>query len=142
MNSKFASLGLEVDKPARMILVHPTNRQPLRDAKGKDAYIELYSSDSDIARRHQQAIQRRRLAQRGRTIRITPEELEAEAVEFLASLTAAWHLVGLRGDHIDVPFSVENARELYAAAPLAWLREQVDEYVADRGNFNAPSLLN
>ena len=78
-----------------------------------------------------------RLAQRGR-MRITPEELEAESTELLAALTAGWHLVTLDGHPLDVPFSIENARELYAAPALAWLREQVDEFAADRGNFATP----
>ena len=67
-------------------------------------------------------------------MRITPEELEAESTELLAALTAGWHLVTLDGHPLDVPFSIENARELYAAPALAWLREQVDEFAADRGN--------
>lgn len=136
MSTKFAGLEIPVDKPQKMVLVHPSTRQPLRDDKG-DAYIELHSSDSEVARKHNRAIQRRRLAQRGRG-RITPEELEAEATELLAALTTGWHLVTLDGQSLDVPFSIENARELYAAPSLAWIREQVDEFASDRGNFAAP----
>ena len=137
MQSKFAGLEIAVEKPQRMILVHPMTRQPLRDEKG-DAYIELFSGDSKVARDHNRAIQRRRLAQRGRG-RITPEELEAEATELLAALTAGWHLVTLDGQPLDVPFNTQTARELYAAPSLAWIREQVDEFAADRGNFATAS---
>lgn len=142
MNGKFAGLEIAVDKPGRLILSHPITRQPLRDPDGKEAWIELFSADSDIARKHQQAIQRRRLAQRGNRLRITPEELEAEAVDLLAALTAGWYLVSLNGEPLNVPFSVENARELYAVPAMTWVREQVDEFAADRGNYSGASLLN
>lgn len=142
MNGKFAGLEIAIDKPGRLILSHPITRQPLRDPDGKEAWIELFSADSDIARKHQQAIQRRRLAQRGNRLRITPEELEAEAVDLLAALTAGWYLVSLNGEPLNVPFSVENARELYAVPAMTWVREQVDEFAADRGNYSGASLLN
>lgn len=138
MNSKFAGLAIEVDKPQRMPLVHPNTRQPLRTEDGEEAFIELYSADSEAARKHNRSIQRRRLNMRGRG-RITPEEVEAEGVELLAALTTGWRLVSLSGDPLDVPFTPENARELYGSASLAWIREQVDEFAADRGNFPAPS---
>lgn len=138
MTSKFSGMALEVEKPSRMIVVHPVSRQPLRSADGVEAFIDLYSGDSDPARRHQRAVSRRRLAVRGRA-KVTPEEIETEGVELLAAITAGWNLVGLDGASIDVPFSIENARELYADPAVAWLRDQVDEFASDRGNFSKPS---
>lgn len=140
MNSKFAGLEIGVDKPQRMTLLHPTSRQPIRP-KGEDseaAYIDLYSSDSKIARDHTREVQRRRLNMRGRG-RVSPEELEAEAVDLLAALTTGWRLLTLDGQPLDVPFSREAARELYASPTLAWIREQADEFAADRANFPQPS---
>lgn len=136
--SKFAGLALEVEKPSRMVIVHPATRQPLRDGDGSEAYIDLFSGDSEQARRHQRAVQRRRLAVRGRG-KITPEELEAEGVELLAAITAGWRLVALDGSALDVEFSVTNARELYAEPAMQWLRDQVDEFASDRGNFSKAS---
>lgn len=138
-NSKFAGLGIEVDKPQRMPLLHPNTRQPLRAKVGtegmaEEAFIDIYSSDSKVSREHERSIQRRRLNMRGRG-RITPEEMEAEAVDLLSALTAGWSLVTLDGEKLDVPFSQENARELYSAPSLAWIREQVNEFAADRANF-------
>jgi hypothetical protein len=138
MNNKFSGLELEVEAPFRLVLLHPVTRQPLRDSEGREAYIDHYSADSEIARKHQRAVQRRRLAMRGR-LKITPEELEAEATEVLAALTVGWHLVGLKGDPIDTPFTPENARELYSDPRVAWLREQLDESAADRANFSKGS---
>jgi len=136
--NKFSGLELEVEQPFRLILLHPITRQPLRNGDGREAYIDHYSADSEIARKHQRAVQRRRLAMRGR-LKITPEELEAEATEVLAALTVGWHLVGLKGDPIDTPFTTENARELYSDPRVAWLREQLDESAADRANFSKGS---
>lgn len=133
--SKFSALAIEIEKPGRMVVVHPVSRQPLRDADGKEAFIELYSSDSEIARKHQRTVTRRRLAMRGRG-KLTPEELEAEAIELLCALTTGWYLLDFHGAVIDVPFNQENARELYADSAVSWMREQVDEYAADRGNFS------
>lgn len=139
MTSKFAALELETDKPSRMSIVHPVSRQPLRDAEGKEGYIELYSADSDVARKHHRNIQRRRLAMRGRG-KLTPEELDAENIELLAALTTGWYLLDLAGNLVDVPCNAENAREIYGNNKIAWLREQVDEYAVDRGNFSTASL--
>jgi hypothetical protein len=139
--SKFSGLELEVEKTFRLILVNPITRQPIRDSEGNEAYIDHYSSDSEIARKHQRAIQRRRLAMRGRT-KITPEELEAEAVDILAALSTGWNLVDLKGGKIDIPFSQEAARELYTNPAVGWLREQLDESTADRANFSQGSSTN
>lgn len=141
--SKFAGLEIAVDKPQRLYLLHPNTRQPLRTRPNKAgeaeaAWVDIYSSDSKAARDHQREVQRRRLNMRGRG-RISPEELEAEAVDLLAALTVDWRLVSLDGAPIDVPFSGDNARELYAAPALAWIREQVDEFASDRANFPQPS---
>lgn len=136
--SRFSGLALDVDKPGRLMLVNPVTRQPLRDGAGNEAWIDLYSSDSAAARTCMRAQSRRRLNVRGR-VRLTPEELEADSVELLAALTVDWRLLSLDGEHLDVPCTPENARELYAEAAVAWIREQVDEFVGDRSNFSKAS---
>ena len=130
---KFAGLALATDVAQRMTIIHPGTRQPLRQADGAEAWIDLHSIDSAAARKTIRAQQDRRL--RMRAARATAEELDADAVELLAALTAAWSLCSLEGEAIDVPCNAANAQELYAMPALAWLREQVDSFVADRGNF-------
>lgn len=136
--SKFSALELPVDAPIHLVLTHPVTKQPLRDLEGKEAYIDHYSGDSEIARKHSRAVQRRRLAMRNRG-KITPEELEAESVELLAALTTGWYLVALDRTPIEVPFTPENARELYSNPAVAWIRELVDESASDRGNLSPAS---
>jgi hypothetical protein len=136
IDTALSSLSLDVDKSQRMPLLHYQTRQPLRGPDGEEAYIEMHSSDSEIARRHNRETQRRRLNMRGRG-KLTPEELEAEATDLLVALTSDWLLVSLDGTILDLPFTAENARKVYDK--VIWIREQVDEFAADRGNFTPSS---
>ena len=61
--------------------------------------------------------------------------MEADGTALLAALTKGWSLVTLDGAPIDVPCTPENARELYGTPDLAFIRRQVDEFVADLGNY-------
>jgi hypothetical protein len=142
MNSKFGGLGIPVDKPARMTLIHPTTNQPLRDSEGKEAYLDLYSTDSEVARRHFRAANRNRTTPQGRPVRTSPEADEAAAVETLVALTAGWYLVAPDGKPFDFPFNAQNAREVYAAAEMSWVRLQVNEFVTDLANFAQASSKN
>lgn len=141
MSSKFAGLGLAVDKPARMTLLHPISSLPLRAADGREAYIDVYSNDSQPARDHARAVTKRRLAMRDRS-KISPEEIEANGIGLLAALTAGWFLVDLDGNPIDVKFSIDEARDLYSEPSLYWIREQVDAFATDRANFSKASSKN
>lgn len=131
-DSKFSGFETDVDQPAKLNLLDQF-RQPYRNGDGRTAWIELYGGDSEIARKHRAAIQRKRLNMRGRG-KITPEELIAEDNELFAALTKAWDLV-----ITDLPFSKENARELYENTKVPHIREQVEEFVYDRSNFGRAS---
>jgi hypothetical protein len=138
------ALSLAVDKPQRMILLHYQTRQPLRDPAGNEGWVDVYSGDSQIARRHDREVLRRIYKMRGRAT-ITPEETEANETDLLVSLTADWKLLSLDGTPLEVPFSPENARRIYGAPAARWIRDQVFEFQADRGNFtpvSSPTSLN
>jgi hypothetical protein len=152
MISKFAGLGLAVATAARMTLLHPATGQPLRrpkrhadgqpvlDEKGGPVYevawIDVLSADSEAARAHEREAQNRRIRSRAR--RLVAEDLEAEGLELLVALTKGWSLATLENEPLDVPFSAENARELYSAPELAFIRRQVNDFAADAGNFQTP----
>lgn len=132
--SKFAALAAQVDRPARMTITHPGTGQPLRDAATKEpGWIDLLSLDSEVAQRQNRIIRDRRLSARGR--KLTAAELDAEAVDLFAALTVGWSLVGLDGRALDVPCNTANAAELYGMRELSWLREQVDLFLGERGNW-------
>lgn len=131
-------MALPVDKPARMTILHPIANEPMADTAGGPAYIDLYSADSDRARSYNRKVSQRRLDMRGRAV-ITAASLESENYGLLAELTAGWHLVGLDGEKMDLPFTTQNARDLYTDAGMSWLREQIDAFAGARGNFLKPS---
>lgn len=132
--SVFAGLEVEVDSPSRLFLQHPGTGQPLRNAEtGEEAWIDVLSSDSDVAQKHNRESMNRRIKRRAQ--KITAEEMEAEGVELLAKLTRGWSLVDLAGKPIAVPFSEVNARALYSKPSLSWIKRQVDQFSADVGNW-------
>ena len=132
--SKFDALELAVDQPSRMTIHHPVTGQPLKDSEGNDAYMDLLSLDSDKAKAYERKLNTSRLAQRVRQS-ITAEQLEAEHVARLACLCTGWRLLTLDGSPLEVPHSEQNASELFSNNRMAWLKEQVEAFLATRANF-------
>src|SRR5437879_6088795 len=99
MNS-IEDLELEVDKPFRMPVLHPMNNLPMRDTEGKEAYVDVLSSDSAIAKKIRREIKTSRLQTRNPRS-LTGAKLEDEDVELLAALSTGWYLVSLDGKPID-----------------------------------------
>ena len=65
--------------------------------------------------------------------KLSPEQAVEKACELLAALTIGWE--GLEEDGKPLKYSFAAAKDLYMKH--SWLREQVDVFVADRGNFLA-----
>jgi hypothetical protein len=139
--SKFKNMSVPVDKPERMFITHPITMEPLVDAAGKAAYLDLYSADSERARSYNRKTTQKRLDMRGRAV-LSAASIESDNYGLLAELTAGWSLVDLAGGAIDVPFTTQNARELYGDPGMSWLREQADAFAGSRGNFLKPSANN
>ena len=142
MSNKFAGLGLEVETPQRLTLLHPRDRVPMKDSNGVEAYIDLISADSPEAKKHERFVAQRRIdiasqrqGRRAAPVKLQVATMEAENIDLLAMLTKGWHLVTLDGATLTVECNFANARELYEAPALAWLTEQVDAFVFDRANF-------
>jgi hypothetical protein len=134
---KFDALGLDVEEPSRLILLNPADNKPILDLEGKEAYIDLLSTDSDVARRHERANGNRRMSRRGKT---KIEELEDENNSLLAALTKGWHLVNPKdGSVIDVPLTAQDAYRLYSSGKTAWIRDQAWAHAGERANFSGSS---
>ena len=131
-------LELEVDKPSRMVILNPRDNMPMKDKDGKEAYVDVYSSDSDIGRKFTREITTARLRTRNPNA-LTGDKLEGEKVDLLAALTAGWHLVNFVGDPIDMECTRENARKLYSNNKMQWLADQVDSFAGTRANFSRAS---
>lgn len=109
------------EQGAELELLHPGNARPL------GAFITLAGVDSS---RHRQAIaaiaeKRTRAGARG------VDEVLKEDVELAVRCTIDWRNLELDG--AGLPFTPENAREVYTRFP--WIREQALAFVASRANF-------
>lgn len=131
--SRFARLALDTETPRRMTIRHPATGEPLRDDQGREAYLDLLSLSSAVAQKARAAAQQKRIDQRLR--RVTIEDTEAEAMSVLAACTRGWHLVGLDGAEIVVPFSAEAVAELFTTPGLRFVAEQATAFADAAGNF-------
>ncbi len=133
-NDKDSALDLDAldmqqgaDAGARMDLLHPATGEPT------GAWLTLLGTDSDIYRRAQRALQRKRMARavKSRRMAIPPEELEAEALDLLVAVTTGWGGLNAKGQPL--AFSADAARAFYTRH--RWAREQAEEFIGERANF-------
>lgn len=136
---RLAACEIEVEKPGRMI-VRGLDGKPLQGSDGALTYFDIYSADSEIARKHERAIADERIAARGRGV-VTAAGMEDEQLEMLVVLTAGWGVRKVSEDGAtieDVPatdFTPAAARKLYANPRYADIRRQVNEWAGTRVNF-------
>lgn len=116
----------------KLELRHPVEGTLLKTDKGEPITITLVGTDSDVFRKAQRAILDRRLNQKGKT-KLSSAEIEQEGITTLASCTVGWS--GIKIDGKELPFSKDNVKALYGRADLPWIKDQVDEFIADRSNF-------
>ncbi len=105
--------------------------RPAFNSDGSPVTIELRSDDDEVVKAQERLATNRRLKNLQR-IRMTAEEIEAEGLDKLAAATVAWHTFE-DSDGETIVCNRANARALYAAH--AFIREQVDTFIADRANF-------
>lgn len=95
--------------------------------------ITLYSCDSHEYLRiskEQVTAMGERVRTRGRAV-VTGDSAERDRVDLLVACTVSWE--GLTKSGAPFPCTPSNARELYTR--YQFIREQVDAFVHDRGNF-------
>lgn len=91
-----------------------------------DFKILLRGNDSPEAEQVMFGIEKKNVKSRGGLALAKKNSLE-----YLVGLTLNWEGVKENGE--EVKFSAEKCAEYYQGHP--WLREQVDAFIADRGNF-------
>jgi hypothetical protein len=140
LRDQLSSLMISVDPPSRMTIINPYTRQPVRGKDNEDtAWVEVLSESSGPGRAFLRDQTDQIMMRKGRVAR--SEDLEANLSDKAARLTVGWHLLGLDGGApLPIPFSLGNARDLYAMPEMAWLRDQVLEHAADLGNWRQTSL--
>ena|ERR1700733_4294822 len=126
-------LRLNTEATSRMVIHNPVTKAPIVDANKNEAFIELLSFESAVARAHDRRVQdiNMKLVGRGPT----REENEARFVEKLVAVTKSWHLVSLTGQHLDVPCTAAMVEALYSDDTFIWLKTQVVQHCLDLGNF-------
>jgi hypothetical protein len=134
--SKFAALAVNVVDSFNMQIISPRDEMVLKDAAGREAFISFLSNDSEAGRKLDRAYQlaQARKKRNGRNAEDDEDYIKL-LVERLAALTTGWYLVDLDGNAIDVPFSPENAKELWSDPAMSWLRTQAAVFVNNAGNF-------
>jgi hypothetical protein len=139
MSSPFAGRGLAVDLPTRIPILDPGTGQVMRvviekdgEKKTYEAYVEVFSLDSRKSGAIQSELAKKRSERRGVS---TQEESDAEQADILACLTTGWCIVTFDGDVLEVPCTLENARDLYILPEWCFLRDQVRAGAANRANF-------
>ena len=115
---------------ADMIVIHPVTQEEMIGPDGEFVTITLLGMESAVAKRMTKARAQKQLNARKNKIDI--DEARAFTTSLQAKLIVKSH--GL----------MENGRELDMTNPevavdvltrFLWLREQIDEFVTDRGNF-------
>lgn len=131
IDAALAAMSLDTEKPARVMLVHPVTGEEMVDKAGKPAFVDVYSTDSQIADKARRRIRLARQAQRvpGKI------DLDAENAQLLAACTASWHLVDLAGNPIDIECTPEDAAAVYSHNGTRWINEQVTLGAGFRANF-------
>lgn len=111
------------EKGFELELEHPVNGTPL------DVFITVLGVDSAEYKKAQHATSNRFLKKK--KMKLTSEEFDANALETLVACTTGWRNMVYEGE--ELPFTKNNVKMLYTKVP--WIREQVDEAIADRSNF-------
>lgn len=131
------------DQGADLELMTPSGTLITDSATKKPWTIRLLGVDSKKYQDAQHRLANKRIQRRSRSRRaiVTSEELDTDQLELLVEVTTGWcDCIKLTADSAPLPFNRENVRMLYSSYP--WIREQAEEFIADRANFLGESLRN
>jgi hypothetical protein len=116
--------ALKARDAERLILRHPTTGDEL------EASIELAGVDSKQYKLAAREIQTRKLGRQRRS-RIDIEEIENDATDILTACVISWSGIEENGKAVEC--RPEEVRRIFSEYPF--IREQVDSFVSNRGNF-------
>lgn len=121
-----------IDEGSWMTVMNPEGTAPLTNVEGEQIKIKVVGPDSSQYRkRFHQSVNSRLVNSKFKVG--TSEKMEEDATELLVACTVGWS--GFRDKNEVFLYSPDNARVLYSKRPLAFIREQVDKFIADRTNF-------
>ena len=113
--------------------LHDPEGNSFVDDDGNPITITVKGSDSKLYTQAQHDSVSKRINKRmGKgSMKLKSDEWEQDALDLLIKCTVGWS--GIVLDSKALEFSEANVRLVYTQFP--WIREQVDEFVQDRGNF-------
>ena len=117
------------DDGAVLNIVHPETEEVIEGMT-----ITLLGQDSKVYRKLQMAKQQaalNRISKGKKAVDFDAEKLAEDSIDDLVKLTVSWSGFTLDGKKLDC--TPENIRSVYAE--WSWIKEQVQEFVADRANF-------
>jgi hypothetical protein len=120
---------VKADDGATLQIVHPESEEVIDGMT-----ITLLGQDSKVYRKIQLAKQQaalNRIAKGKKAIDLDAEKLAEDSIDDLVQLTTGWTGFVLDGNLLEC--TPENIRTVYGE--WAWIKEQVQEFVADRSNF-------
>lgn len=120
---------VKADKGATMEVVHPETEEVIPGMT-----ITLLGQDSAVYRKMQLAKQQvilNRMAKGKKVADLDAEKLAEDTIDDLVKLTVKWSGFQLEGK--DLEATPDNFRMVYTDWP--WIREQAQEFVANRANF-------
>jgi hypothetical protein len=120
---------VKADDGAVLEVAHPESEEAIPGMT-----ITLLGQDSKVYRKIQLAKQQallNRIAKGKKVADLDAEKMAQDGIDDLVQLTTAWTGFTLDGAALDC--TPENVKRVYAE--WAWIKEQVQEFVADRSNF-------
>jgi hypothetical protein len=121
--------NLKATQEARKLeLLHPANGSVL-ELDGKAFTIDLLSSDTNNYKSEFNKLMKAAREQKGEQ---TARDAEEKACDMLAKITTGCYLVM---DGKPLKFSTAAMKDLYFNPEYTWIREQVEAFIRDRGNF-------
>lgn len=123
----------QADTGSDLELTLPNGQLILDEQTKKPWTIRLLGVDSRKYQDAQHRLANKRMSRRAKArgrVAVSSEELEADQLELLVEVTVGWEHIQFNGPFA---FTKDNVRTLYQQFP--WIREQAEEFVADRSNF-------
>lgn len=124
------------DTGAVLQLVHPKTEEVIEGMT-----ITLLGEDSKVYRKLQlgkQQVALNRMAKGKGAIDLDAEKLSEDTIDDLVKITVAWS--GFEDDGKLIECTPENVRAIYSDPYFSWIKEQAQEFKANRANFFRSSV--
>ena len=127
------------DAGAEIELLHPVSGAPIGIfitvlGKYSEVFVDHTRRSSNEYLRKAQQLKKRGKEEETPTV----EKFEEKSIDLLVACTVGWRTgdkktITFEGQALE--FSRTNAAKIYGSPKLSWIRAQVDEAIADLGNF-------